>query len=1354
MPKPSVKSVWLELQIDPNDPELLVILDRLVRSNILTHAQIRKIARECLSEDLPWKSARVAAPVIDLETSEAEIAAAPVAKISAAPVPKIPSPIQTIWQTLKDELSVRWLLFLGVFLVVLSSGVLAATQWSRFPAWGQYGLLWLYTIGFWVVGGWARRQEGLSLTASTLQLVTILLIPVNFWAIDSFGLWHQPLELVTAIVAGVSLVGIAYIYWRGSVGNQRLKPPLVMQSPPFGSAQGTPTRTNRSNYSGLLLGTYVVLSFLHLGWQIPYWSAIAIYIGAIGSAIVLQKTRRIEGGALAIYGLGILLLRGRFVAHLPIYTFGLAIGTVGWLFAQWSIQKDRQLARLNRHDRQLPLRVSRYQGTLTEVVRLYRGVGVSLLILGWLLGIGDLASAPKASSWQAFGVSCLGLVWIWQRLRKDWQNRDVVVLFLVGLQTYIVSSFLWAPLSTGAILARLLPTIILLFGQNYLVAGSLLIFPYLLIWVWLTGWFHRQGKTSASGMGESLVLGTGALLPIVNFSNPLSLLVDLLGSTAILAYLTLRYLPIRSSYIYLTHLCGLATIFAAISYRADWCRSIASNFVSGASNTNSSVLDFTVLAIVLSTLSIGELWFSAQPVGRKSDGWRRSSWYIGLVLATLTYACFATLATFPTARIISSLWWLLIPISFTYIATCKPPLQPWQLQNQIPAAWCGIAGLGAGVLLTTIDRVGYRSIFLIAAVGIMFPLVKRLQGLSPALIQIGLGLGLGVNLLIGQIFPTYWLIIGAITCACLWFASPKLSPIYAEASDIWANGIAGLGIAIGTINYAQTDLNWFANGIGVWLKLDGLNTLQTALEGGSTEWFHSIQLTILLSTVILVGSIALRERWRNSSIFEWNWFFGWSWAMQIALAALIHLLGGDTLTLATANIILAFPLWIWLRPQATTDSKILICLLAGWGLILRLPFFTAYTGLLTVAVGILAVSVSQKSSYKSLGYGGILFGTLGCYELVAYPLLQSPPGGNIADALTIYGLVTAVLALGYRMGVWWKSRQGADNWLGLPLVGAKNVAHIHWAVASTWKVAAATMPAVPMPKLTLLHLFISVLLGGYALIQARDRDNNGDWWIYLGLAELLGVGVYARSIFQNLGVVDEGIILIACTIGLLLLLAPWRQWGWHDRPWRLVAFVLPLSRVVFEYAEISLLNLAVLAVFYAGVARRQRQFIWNYLSLIFIDWAVIRLLFQYHLTSPLWYAALIGLSILAVVQWDPYWQTSRQNRHYGRLLGSGTIAVTALVWHQPWLPIGIGLAIAIIGLLLKVRAWFYIGTITFLLTNLYQLLILITEYPITKWAIGLFAGILIITLAANFERRKEQIERAIKHWIDRLQEWQ
>lgn len=1315
MPHPSVRSIWLELQIDPNDRELLATLDQLVRSGMLDHAQILELARTCLSEDLPW----VAIPVAVEEI--------PVAEIPVAPIPiKTPSPIFTAWKNLKDELSVRWLLFLGVFLVVLSSGVLAATQWSLFPAWGQYGLLWLYTIGFWAVGGWARRQEGLKLTANTLQLVTLLLIPVNFWAIDSFGLWQQPLGLVTAIVAGLGLAGIVYLKHR-----QQRRSVAVQAS--------------------WLLGTYLVLSCLHLGWQIPSWAAIAIYIGAIGVAIVLQKIRQIEGGALAIYGLGILLIRGLFVAHLPIYTFGLAIGIVGWLFTQWGLQKHRRLGKLNRLERAYgkSIRLTRQQLMLTGLSRLYQRLGAILLIIGWLLGLGDWVSVPKTSSWQAVAVSCLALIWIWQRLRLNHRPRELIVLFFVGLQTYIVSTFLWSPLATGAIFARVLPFLLVLFGQNYLIAGSLLIFPYLLLWVWITNWFWHRNQPKLTRTGESLILWTGALLPIVNITTPLSLLIDLVASTAILAHLTLRYLPVRSSYIYLTHFTGLATIFAALAYRWDWCRSLASNFVTGA---DTSVLDLTVLAIVLSILTVVELWISAQPVHRASDGWQRSSWEFGLVLAIAAYGCFSMLVTLPTAQSVWPIWWSIVPAAFTYVATCKPPVQPWQLARQTSAAWYAIGGLGASLWLVVEplseglhQRSQWRSILLIIAIGLMFAIVKRLKRVLPAAIQIGFGLGLGVNLFAGYIFPSYWLVIGALTCGSLWFVSRKLPRVYAVASDRWAMGLAILGLAIGSINYVYNDLNW--------LVQPEIGSLQTALAAGSTSWFQSIHLTTLLATGILGVAINFRQQWRDASIPAWVWFNASIWASQIALSALVHLLGGTTLILATVNVLLAFPLWIWVNKQPEPELKIFPGLLAGWGLILRVPFFTAYTGLLTIAVGVIGILISRKQRDKSIGYGGMLLVTLGCYELVTYQLSQAPPGGNLADAFTIYGLLAAVLALIYRLGVWWQARTGVTRWFDFQLKDLKKVAHIHWAVASVWKVSAATMPALPVPQLTLLHLLISVLLGGYALIQARDRD-GGDWWVYLGLAELLGVGVYARSIFQNLGVVDEGLILITCVIGILVLLAPWRQWGWHDRPWRLVALVLPLSRVVFEWDRISLLNLVVLAVFYVGVARRQRQFSWAYLSLLFINWAGMRLLFDYQLTSPLWYALLVGLSVLAAVQWDPYWQTSQRNRHYGRLVGSGLIAVTALVWHQPWLPIGIGLAIGIIGLLLRVRAWLYVGTMTFLLTNAYQLLVLVLEYPVTKWAIGLLAGVLFITLAANFEGRKVQMERALRHWLDRLEEWE
>jgi hypothetical protein len=1309
MPQPSVRPIWLELQIDPNDPELLAILDRLVRSGMLKHDQIRQIAKSCLNEDLSWhKLPVVAVPVVS---------AVPVTPALPIP-PNVPSPVQTIWQNLKDELSVRWLLFLGVFLVVLSSGVLAATQWSRFPAWGQYSLLWLYTIGFWVVGGWARRQEGLRLTASTLQIVTLLLIPVNFWAIDSFRLWQQPLELVTASVAGIGLAGIAYLQHRQRQG-----------------------RTN-SQQSGWLLVTYMVLSCLQLGWQIPYWPTISIYIGAIGVAIILQKIRQSEGSSLVVYGLFILLLRGLFVANLPIQTFGLAIGIVGWLFTQWGRQKYLRLVRLRSLNRPgESIRLARSQAILTKLAGLYQTLGAILLILGWLLSISHwLGSARISNSWQVLSVSCLALVWLWQHLRDHQQNRSVVALFVVGLQTYVIGNFLWERiLPTDVIFAKILPTLILLFGQNYAVAGSLLIFPYLLGWVWLTDWFWRKEWSALSRTGELLILLTGALLTTINIGTPLSLLIDLLAATAILAHLTLRYLPVRSSYIYLTHLSGLATIFAALAYRWDWCRSIASNFVSVAGTSNTQMLNLTVLTVTFSLLAVGELWLSAQPVRRATDGWHRSSWRIGLGLAISAYACFLLLMMFPVAQTMWPICWLTVPAAFTYVATCKPPVQPWQLARQTHAAWWGIAGLGAGLLLTA-NRPEWRSMLLFIAVGLMFPLVKRLKQLAAAVIQIGFGLGLGISLVPEQMCANYWPLLGALTCAGLWLVSRKLPQIYASASDRWAIGLAGLGLVMESLIYVYH------------ISIAQQDSLLSTVTAG-TAWLDHNHGTTLLATGILAGSIGWRRHWRDSSIPKWVWFWGLNWTMQISLAALVYLCGGDTLALATANIVLAFPIWIWTNRQVEPESKILPGLLAGWGLLLRLPFFTNYTGLLLIAVGVIGVLTSRKLHNKSIGYGGMGLATLGCYELVTHYILQAPSGGNIADALTVYGLVTAVLALSYRLGVWWRSRTGADLSWDFPLPVLKKIAHIHWAIASMWIVTAAIIPPVPIPQLTLLHLFVSILLGGYALLQARHR-HDGDWWVYLGWAELLVVGIYNRSIFQGWEIIDESLILIACVVGLLMILAPWQKWGWNDRPWRLVAMVLPLLRLVYELDRISLLNLGVLAVFYGGVAWRQRQFGWAYLSLIFVNWAGLRLLFQSQLTSPIWSATLIGLSILAAVQWDPYWQKSRQNRHYGRLLGSGIIAVTALVWHQPWLPIGIGLAISIGGLLLRVRGWLYIGTMTLLLTTSYQLLVLITEYPITKWAIGLLAGVLIITLAANFERRKSQIERVLKSWFDRLQEWQ
>ncbi|MBE9041894.1 DUF2157 domain-containing protein, partial [Oscillatoriales cyanobacterium LEGE 11467] len=105
---------------------------------LLSDTQVKQLCSQHLSDRLP-----PATPV-----TIPKLAQKAAVQIDREIPPKKESPLARITQSLMEELSVRWLLFLGVFMVVASSGVLAASQWERFPASGQYGVMWAYTIVF------------------------------------------------------------------------------------------------------------------------------------------------------------------------------------------------------------------------------------------------------------------------------------------------------------------------------------------------------------------------------------------------------------------------------------------------------------------------------------------------------------------------------------------------------------------------------------------------------------------------------------------------------------------------------------------------------------------------------------------------------------------------------------------------------------------------------------------------------------------------------------------------------------------------------------------------------------------------------------------------------------------------------------------------------------------------------------------------------------------------------------------------------------------------------------------------------------------------------------------------------
>jgi hypothetical protein len=76
------------------------------------------------------------------------------------------------------------------------------------------------------------------------------------------------------------------------------------------------------------------------------------------------------------------------------------------------------------------------------------------------------------------------------------------------------------------------------------------------------------------------------------------------------------------------------------------------------------------------------------------------------------------------------------------------------------------------------------------------------------------------------------------------------------------------------------------------------------------------------------------------------------------------------------------------------------------------------------------------------------------------------------------------------------------------------------------------------------------------------------------------------------------------------------------------------------------------------------------------------------------------------------------------------------------------------GLALRVRAFLFVGTGVFLINVFYQLVVLIFDYPLIKWAIGLAFGIVFIWIAATFETRRDRISAFVQHWVVQLQSWE
>ncbi|MBG1260991.1 DUF2157 domain-containing protein [Nostoc commune] len=1315
MSSPLERPLKFEIRLPSSHPHLLEGLDIWLRLGLISDTQVKQLCREFLVCTV------VLQPQPEAETKVAFVTSDPVEQLPIAALqsssrrqsqqqkPAKPNFISTMLQSLGAELSVRWLLFLGVFLVVVSSGVLAASQWERFPASGQYGVLFAYTLSFWGLSFWATRQSNLRLTAQTLLIVTLLLVPVNFWAMDSFRLWQNPLDWIVVAIACPTLTAITVLLSK----NRSIFPNL---------------------HTGKLpLINILALSYLHWGWQLRGFPLIAVYVAMIGTTIITvyhnyqqpnpiseEDRRDVYDGlrlrsslsiglpaTVIIYALIVLLVRAIFVVRVDVTQLGLAIGICGWLVT-WLAQQGRTGG-----DREV-------NSSLSSL--LWERLGGILLFLGWLVSV---VNYP----WQAIAVSALGLWFVGSRLRQYSLKLDFAAVFVIGLQTIwlgwrlVPDNLQKLAIATGTQLTN---------SQNEPWALlSIALFPYVILMVAFTDKLHRTEKRELAKFGELLTLLFGAFLTTIAIINPALRSLNLLFSTITLAFVTQRRSPSSLPLIYLTHIIGVLTFCFTISWLLP-------------------TLNHQVWASILLALMVAEWVFSL-----REGLWRRSAWDIGLGLAAASFFLLWMNAESSWYGIADGqahwgVLWLVTPIALTGVANATI------IERRLTSRYLSVLAVGVAQLLT-LQLPETRLIGLAVGTGLMFANTRYLRNQISAVITEGFLLSFIVALLwtgvpgLPRLALGGWFVVGAIAILILWLARTVLSRrgnelaiIYAAASDKWAIALCGF-------------------------ELFGLTLHSILIYSG----FITSGFLYLVATAITLTAIVYRS-WREPT----NWaFYSIGWCLELLTVQGLGFGERSIVKIAIAerglpiaNIALGliaqlFGEW-WRRrhqlERLPSSFHILPLIYGAFSVLLRVNTFTEWTGLYSLGVALIIIGVGRRrEDFKPLLYLGIIGGSISAYELLFYQMLQAS-GGALGDGLIAMSTLGASIMYAYRILSPW-----LVSYLRLTPQELKGIAHIHWAWSSC-----LLMAAIPLPigVNRLVGLGTGVFLIRYAIFQGRNSPTSpsifrgitiAEMWVYLGLLEVAGMRVYWRE--TAVGKFWAGPLVpwngaIACVVAYFLYILPWENWGWSKRPWQQASYIIPLIILWETRLRTYPITLLLAAGFYIFLAKVGENIRFTYVSVALINWALYRWFDSLRLTDPLWYVTPIGLSLLYVAQVDtqlklPEYKTSR---HILRVLGSGLICGWAILFHQnpAWIPGVFSLIAIFAGLALRVRAFLYIGTGTFLITTIYQSVIFSLQYSFLKWVIGLLVGILLIYIAANFETRRAQITSLIRSAIDEFQSWE
>ena len=1290
-------------------PELLAGLEIWLQMGLISSAQVQQFCEQhlvCQLADQPVSHASNSLAThgsTDFAPGDfADAVSAPVAAVRIPGQIPVQIPVQILaeptgWiarmlQAFMAEIGVIWLLCLGVFMVVVSSGVLAASQWQNFSPIGQYLILFTYTLAFWGAGLWADRRPALRLTARMLQIATLLILPVNFWMMDGLNLWRQGLGILVNLVAALVLSGIT----------RSLLPRLT------------------SRYQLPLINA-LGLNWLHWGWSIAGIPVLTTYLGTIGTAVLTYRqaeflrpedseNSEVAGQSsqlavsMVIVGLATLLLIGRAIlaAQVPVSQLGLAFGICGWLFCWLTRQSRFQLSRL------------------------WSNLGVGLLLLGWAVSI---AANPP---WQAVAVSGLGLWLLGDRLLRDrlenspseqpHQNPDalVIALLLLGLQTYLL---LWR-LIPEVFQQLLLDTAEQVFGAAGmpLVLLGLAGFPYL--WLML-GWAHwQQQNLRLTRITKTMALGLGGLLILLGLSNPLvrSLVCSLAAGTLILS---IRGRWRAAIWIYLCHLLILAAGFSAIE--AVWP-------------------DLTTWAWAkILLICMGIEWM----LNLGSSRWRQTCWPIGLGMAGLSYILlFSGIGNVSgVSGNHSALIWLITPTLLTVLSRLRHP-HPRQ------AAWVSAVSLVAQLAL--LNSVSGWMIALGVALVLMLVNMLTLRTRAAALLTVGFGLGftgtaldyftdqLGFGWVMVLLAATLWL-LWLLQDGLLQLGRGELPPLYAEAANLWAVGLGTVSLlslsfyslthALGLITADQlepgTPLRLVISGlllvsaiayriwrqgsselafVGLGWAAELLLILGVSWQNGSTETLALLTLGLGLVTQ-LAGDLWVRQTGQPYRV-AWHW-------MPLIYAGFGLCLGH-------------VPLLADSRLMATTGFYTLAAALIGLAVGRRTRKILTILALLFVSVAayeLLIYQLMQASGGKA-GDGITLLAGLAaliavaewlCQRwLCAYTRLSQSELAPVRDLHWGLGsaLMPLALAAGLSAGGFWlwllvgavlstyaliRGRQpdssSANLWIYLGIlqaVGLVSTALYRWIPDA----AGLTAWAASLMAVTALLLYFP---------PWRNWGWNPNPWRNMAL--LLPAVVVMLTSSQ---ITLQSLLIVAAFYGWMakaerqprlsylgLLLLDWallrylNQQGWLHLTW--ISAVLAGSLLYVAQVDPTLQG-----------ARQQRHWLRSFA----VGMLSLTLLYQAELETG---ATAVWISLLT-------------------LLGSMGL-------------IGLGLA-------LRTRAFLYVGTATFIIRILRLLWLFVDSYSLLLWAIGIVIGLMFIWIAATFEARRSQVSALVNYWLSEFERWE